>query len=117
MAWQSVEKSIGLAADWRKRNSVWEMPFGMLIPDNVEGVLAAGRAAGAIGDAWEISRVIPAAALTGEVSGVAAAIAAKHGIMPSKVDYEELAFELQKGRKFPLKISELGLVKPEDGTL
>lgn len=111
MEWQSVENSIGVAADWRKKDSVWELPYGMLLPDNVEGMLAVGRCAGAIGDAWEVSRVIPVAALTGEAAGVAAAIAVKHDILPSQVDYSELADELQNGRFFPLKISELGLKK------
>lgn len=111
MEWQSVEDSVGIAADWRKKDSVWELPYGMLLPDNIEGMLAVGRAAGTIGDAWEVSRVIPVAAVTGEAAGVAAAIAVKNGIMPSQVEYSELVEELQKGRFFPLKIKALGLEK------
>ena len=112
-AWKTAFHSIGLVADWRKDDSVWELPYGMLVPVGVEGMLVAGRAAGAIGDAWEISRVIPAAALTGEVAGVASAISLKHGILPSQVDYQELASELQRGRTFPLTIKELNL-KPQN---
>ena len=111
MEWQSVENSVGVAADWRKKDSVWELPYGMLIPDNVEGMLAVGRAAGAVDDAWEVSRVIPVAAITGEAAGVAAAIAVRGDILPSKLEYPVLAAELQRGRFFPLKIKELGLGK------
>ena len=111
MEWQSVENSVGVAADWRKKDSVWELPYGMLLPDNVEGMLAVGRAAGAVDDAWEVSRVIPVAAVTGEAAGVAAAIAVKYDILPSQVEYSELAAELQKERFYPLKIKELGLEK------
>ena len=108
-AWKPADQSIGVAADWRKSDSIWELPYGMLVPVEVEGVLAAGRAAGAIGDAWEISRVIPAAALTGEVAGVASVIALNQNILPSQVDYQELSAELQRGRTFPLTIKDLNL--------
>ncbi len=111
MEWQSVENSVGIAADWRSKNRIWELPYGMLLPDNIEGMLAAGRCAGAIDDAWEVSRVIPVAAITGEAAGAAAALAVKKQILPSQVDYSELAIELQQNRFYPLKIKELGLQK------
>ena len=111
MEWQSVEQSVGIAADWRSKDRAWELPYGMLLPDNLEGMLAVGRCAGAIDDAWEVSRVIPVAALTGEAAGVAASLAIKHDIVPSQVEYSELAAELQKGRFYPLKIKELGIAE------
>ena len=61
------EDSIGLAGDWRQAGPVWEIPYRSLYPRvSVDGLLAAGRCTGARGDAWEVTRVIPVAALTGQ---------------------------------------------------
>lgn len=89
--------SIGVAADWRQLNApAWETPFGALIPKNVRGVLAAGRCINSAGDAWEIFRVIPAAAMTGEAAGVAAAIACDRSCDPRDIPVAELQKELLK---------------------
>lgn len=101
--------SIGLAADWRCDGKVWEIPYSSLIPAGLDGLIAAGRCTSAYGDAWEITRVIPAAAMTGEVAGVAAALAVKHGLNPARLPYEILAAELRGNCGFPLKFAEAGL--------
>ena len=67
--------SIGLVADWRKAGYVWEIPYGTLLPQRVTGLLVAGRCISSEGDAWEVTRVIPPAALTGQVAGLAAGLA------------------------------------------
>lgn len=78
--------SIGLVADWRTSGSVWEIPYGTLLPQRVSGLLVAGRCIAAAGDAWEVTRVIPAAALTGQAAGVAAALAVSLGTAPANLD-------------------------------
>ena len=89
--------SIGVAADWRQLNApAWETPFGALIPKNVRGVLAAGRCINSAGDAWEIFRVIPAAAMTGEAAGVASAMACDRSCDPRDIPVAELQKELLK---------------------
>ena len=89
--------SIGVAADWRQLDApAWETPFGALIPKNVRGVLAAGRCINSAGDAWEIFRVIPAAAMTGEAAGVAAAMACERSCDPRDIPVAELQNELLK---------------------
>ncbi|MBM4081336.1 MAG: FAD-dependent oxidoreductase, partial [Planctomycetes bacterium] len=66
------EDSIGLVADWRKPGFVWEIPYGALIPKKVTGLLVVGRCISSEGDAWEVTRVIPPAAHTGQAAGIAA---------------------------------------------
>ena len=63
MDWRRCDDSVGLIADWRKAGSVWEVPYGTLLAGGVDNLLAVGRCAAAVGDAWEVLRVIPAAAL------------------------------------------------------
>jgi len=47
-----VADSVGLVADWRKAGHVWEVPYGVLLPRKVSGLLTAGRCISSEGDAW-----------------------------------------------------------------
>lgn len=76
MSNRCFDDSIGMAADWRKSGPVWEIPFRTLCPRETDNLFAAGRCISSTGDAWEITRVIPCAALTGEAAGYAAALRA-----------------------------------------
>jgi hypothetical protein len=92
------ENSIGLVADWRKPGYVWEVPYGALLPQGLDGLLVAGRCIASQDDAWEVTRVIPAAALTGQAAGLAAAMAVKGKTAPAALDPMNLQQALrQKG--------------------
>ena len=108
MEWRSFDDSIGLVADWRCPGKVWEIPYRTLLPLQVGGMLAVGRCCASRGDAWEVTRVIPAAALTGEVAGVAAAMAVEQDTTPDNLSYGELCRELRKNG-FVFHFSELGI--------
>ncbi len=82
--------SVGLIPDWRKPGPTWEIPYGALIPQGVRGLLMAGRCIAAEGEAWEISRVIPPAALTGQLSGIAATLAVQQGTTPDALDVRQV---------------------------
>ena len=92
-----VKDSVGVAADWRSMAPSWETPYGALVPKKVRGALAAGRFINTPGtDAWEVFRVIPAAAMTGEVAGTAAAMSVSRGIDPADLPVADLQNELVK---------------------
>ena len=92
-----VKDSVGVAADWRSMAPSWETPYGALVPKKVRGALAAGRCINTPGtDAWEVFRVIPAAAMTGEVAGTAAAMSVSRGIDPADLPVADLQNELVK---------------------
>ncbi len=91
-----LEDSIGLVADWRRPGPVWEIPYGTLVPCEVDGLLAAGRCISSEGDAWEVTRVIPPAALTGQAAGLAATLAIRSGAQPRQVPAEEIQRELRR---------------------
>lgn len=90
----SYRDSIGVCGDWRKSGTVWEIPYGCLLPRNISGLLSAGRCISTGGDAWDALRVIPAAALTGQVSGLAASMSVKQGIAPDQLNVDQLQAEL-----------------------
>jgi len=98
-----------MAGDWRNvNNAPWEIPFSSLIPEKIRGVAAAGRTTSSDGEAWEITRVIPCAAVTGEAAGTAAAIAMQTGKTVDEIPYELLAQKLRE-RGVKLHLSEVGL--------
>lgn len=104
------EDSIGLTGDWRQPGPVWETPFRALIPETLDGVLTAGRCMGAINDAWEVYRVIPTAAMTGEAAGIAAALCSEKACEPRDLAYSEVEKALRK-LNIPLHLDEVKLEK------
>ncbi len=66
--------SVGLFPDWRKRGPVYELPFSTLYGKNVKNLITAGRCISVTDNMWDISRVIPVCALSGQAAGTAAAI-------------------------------------------
>ena len=102
-----VPASVGLIADWRKAGYVWEIPYGTLIPRGVTGLLAAGRCISSGGDAWEVTRVIPAAALTGQVAGIAARLAVQQATTPDRLDVRDVQQQLAQAG-IPFHVVDLG---------
>ncbi len=103
-----VDDSVGLVADWRKPGHVWEVPYGALLPQTVKGLLAAGRCMDSDADAWEVMRVIPAAALTGQVAGIAATLSVRHNATPDALAAADVQQEL-RDKGIPLHLGDVGL--------
>ena len=78
---QTFEDSIGNCGDFRPRGigNHYQIPFGAMYNKEFPNILAAGRIISApYGDGWEVARVIPTCALTGEAAGKAAAYCVKN---------------------------------------
>ena len=96
MEGRTFDDPVGVFGDWRGCKKIWQIPYRALLPRDLKGVIAAGRCISSVGDAWEATRVIPVAAMTGEVAGTAAAMAADRNTTPHDLPYAELADELKK---------------------
>ncbi len=68
------EDSIGMVSNWKKRGPVYEVPFRTLYSNQVKNVFFAGRCTSCTDAMWDIMRVIPCCAVTGEASGIAASL-------------------------------------------
>ena len=68
------EDSVGMIADWRRRGPVYEVPFGTLYNKQVKNLIMAGRCTSVTDSMWDLMRVIPCCAVTGEAAGTAAAM-------------------------------------------
>lgn len=66
--------SIGMVSDWRRRGPVYEVPFRTLYNASVKNLICAGRCTSVNDGLWDVMRVIPCCAVTGQAAGTAAAI-------------------------------------------
>ena len=105
---KSFPDSICMMPDWRKSGPVWEVPFRTLYTRKMSNFLAAGRCSGAKGDAWEVTRVIPTAAVTGQVAGLAAARVSTERKSVAELDVTSLQNSLYD-LGFKLHLEEVGL--------
>ena len=67
------DDALGMTGDWRKAGPVFCVPLRSLAATRTANLLAAGRCMSTVGDTWDLFRVIPTCAVTGEAAGVAAA--------------------------------------------
>lgn len=66
--------SIGMVSDWKKRGPIYEVPFRTLYNKSVKNLIVAGRCTSVDETMWDIMRVIPCCAVTGQAAGTAAAM-------------------------------------------
>ena len=90
------EDSVGAICDWRKPGPVYEIPYRSLYSPKIKNVFTAGRCIAAKDDAWEVTRVIPPAALTGQASGTAAAMMVRDNTGCAQVDIKALQKKLSE---------------------
>ncbi len=80
--------------------SFYEIPLRCLLPLLAENLLVAGRCISGTHEALSSYRVMPIATATGQAAGVCAALAAKMGILPRRVDPAEVRAELRRQDAF-----------------
>ena len=73
-AFSAASDSIGMIGDWRKRGPIYEIPMRTLYDAELHNVVAAGRCISVTDAMWDITRVIPAAAVTGQAAGTMLAL-------------------------------------------
>ncbi|MBR6748864.1 MAG: FAD-dependent oxidoreductase [Clostridia bacterium] len=71
------DDAIGMIGNWRKRGPRYALSYRGIKAPHLENVYAAGRCTAAEKSGWDMTRVIPSAAVTGEAAGTAAALQAK----------------------------------------
>jgi hypothetical protein len=87
---------IGVSPSLSPAFPVVSVPYGSLVPLQVDGLLAPGRHMSSDAVSHTFLREIPQCWLTGQAAGAAAALAANAGIPPRDVDVPQLQAELLK---------------------
>jgi hypothetical protein len=85
------DDSIGMVSDWRKRGPIFEVPFRTLYNSSVKNLVVAGRCTSVDDELWDVMRVIPCCAVTGQAAGVAASMTDDF----SSIDIAELQRKLE----------------------
>jgi ribulose 1,5-bisphosphate synthetase/thiazole synthase len=95
-AWPVEEHGAGRATKWvfLKPGTFYELPFRMLLPVGLDGLLVAGRCASASHDAHASMRIAAVCMALGEAAGVAAALAGSGSIR--KFDAGRIRQQLEK---------------------
>jgi hypothetical protein len=70
------------------------IPYGALVPQSLDGLLACGRHISCDKNSHGFMREIPQCWITGQAAGAAAALAVKTGVRPRSVDIGQLQSEL-----------------------
>lgn len=73
----------------RERHS-YQIPFRALIPQGIDGLLVAGRAISVSHMIDSTTRLMLICMRTGQAAGVAAALSARQGVSPKRLDFGEL---------------------------
>ncbi len=68
------EDSIGMVSNWKKRGPIYEVPFRTLYNKEIKNLIVAGRCTSVNETLWDVMRVIPCCAVTGQAAGTAAAM-------------------------------------------
>lgn len=94
--------SVGMIADWRKKGKVYELPYETLYSKRIKNLICAGRCISVTDSMWDITRVIPVCAVTGEAAGISASLTDDFGALPA-----EKIQKVLKERKVPLHTEEV----------
>ena len=95
LAWEnadgSTEDSVGMISDWKKRGPIYEVPFRTLYNGRIKNLICAGRCISVNETMWDVMRVIPCCAVTGQAAGTAATMTDNF----TSLNVKELQFVLQ----------------------
>ena len=101
---KDIPDSVGIISNWKKRGPVYEVPLSALWSKQVRNLITAGRCISADEAMWDVTRVIPCCAVTGQAAGTAAALCDDF----AHADLERIQQKLKEDGVV-LKIRELGI--------
>lgn len=81
---------VAVGGAWGCDHEEWQIPYGALVPRNVENLLASGRAISCEPRMADLIRVIPICFVTGQAAGCAAAMAVADGCKVRDVEVPRL---------------------------
>jgi hypothetical protein len=82
--------AIALTGHWTKYGALYWIPYGALLPRELDNLLVAGRCISVDHRVHHATKEIPACFATGEAAGTAAALAVKQDIAPAALDVQPL---------------------------
>ena len=87
--------AVGRGNDFRKKDLSYDIPYGTLVPEKLDGLLTCGRCLSCSHEALEPIREIHVCWVSGEAAGMAAAMAVADNIEPREVEVPKLQEKLR----------------------
>jgi succinate dehydrogenase/fumarate reductase flavoprotein subunit len=87
---------VGVGGSSNGEHHEWQIPYGALVPTEIDNVLAAGRCICVDIRMADLVRLIPNCFVTGHAAGVAAAVAAQDKCRPRDVDVAKVQRTLRQ---------------------
>lgn len=87
---KTYDDCIGVGGAWNGDHIGWQIPYGALLPRNIENIITAGRSISAEPLMSDCVRVYPNCWVSGHAAGVAAAVAVKSGSTARSVNIGEV---------------------------
>ena len=85
------QDAIGTCGNWRKAGLQYQIPYSCTYHQDFSNLWAVGRIVSTDEEmGWEVTRVIPTCALTGQAVGVAVALSLQNGVSAKDVDIKAL---------------------------
>lgn len=97
-AWPMEKHARGRSTEWvfLDPGTYYQMPYRMLLPHGIDGLLVAGRCASAEHDAHASMRVAGICMALGEAAGTAAALAVQANVTPRALNIDALQHQLAR---------------------
>ena len=71
---KKLHDSVGMTGDWCRNGPTYEIPFSALVGNRIKNLITAGRIISTSDAVWNVTRVIPPSAVSGQAAGTAAAM-------------------------------------------
>ena len=91
---------VGVGGASNAEHGEWQIPYGALVPEKVDNVLASGRCVSAEIQMADLVRLIPNCFVTGHAAGVAAAVAVQQKCLPRNVDINRVQTILREQKAY-----------------
>ncbi len=92
----ALPDEVGVSPSVSLKFPVISVPYGSLVPRNLDGLLAGGKHISCDANSHGFMREIPQCWLTGQAAGAAAALSARAGVQPRTLDVPTLQTELRR---------------------
>ena len=99
-AGKKFDDCVGIGGAWNGDHIGWQIPFGALVPKNVENILTAGRSISGEPAMSDVIRVIPNCWVSGHAAGAAAAVAVQDGTLARAVDIPKVRALLKEQKAY-----------------
>lgn len=93
---KEIADSVGVFSNWKVKGPVYQLSFRSLYGNDVKNLIVAGRCVYSTQSMWDVTRVIPVCAVSGEAAGTAAAITDDFPSLDVKILQDKL---VEKGVK------------------